>query len=161
MKHKLLHLQSLVTVALCVIMAMAFTSCSDDDDEPEKEVYKANAEGVELNLSGDGKFSVEYYHFWINSESINAMSNDLRELNIPPSQYGVVAPYYPLSMEVIYASLTDFYGREINENTDFSKLTPNTTDYINYIKHIKSEYKFAANIYGNLIMFNRISDINY
>lgn len=34
MKHKLLHLQSLVTVALCVIMAMALTSCSDDDDEP-------------------------------------------------------------------------------------------------------------------------------
>lgn len=34
MKHKLLHLQSLVAVALCVIMAMAFTSCSDDDDEP-------------------------------------------------------------------------------------------------------------------------------
>ncbi len=34
MKHKLFHLQSLVAVALCVIMAMAFTSCSDDDDEP-------------------------------------------------------------------------------------------------------------------------------
>lgn len=34
MKHKILHLQSLVAVALCVIMAMAFTSCSDDDDEP-------------------------------------------------------------------------------------------------------------------------------
>lgn len=34
MKHKLLHLQSLVAVALCVIMSMAFTSCSDDDDEP-------------------------------------------------------------------------------------------------------------------------------
>lgn len=34
MKHKLLHLQSLVAVALCVIMAIAFTSCSDDDDEP-------------------------------------------------------------------------------------------------------------------------------
>ena len=34
MKHKLLHLQSLVAVALCVIMAMAFTGCSDDDDEP-------------------------------------------------------------------------------------------------------------------------------
>lgn len=34
MKHKFLHLQSLVAVALCVIMAMAFTSCSDDDDEP-------------------------------------------------------------------------------------------------------------------------------
>ena len=34
MKHKLLHLQSLVAVALCVIMSMAFVSCSDDDDEP-------------------------------------------------------------------------------------------------------------------------------
>ena len=34
MKHNLKHLQSLVAVALCVIMAMAFTSCSDDDDEP-------------------------------------------------------------------------------------------------------------------------------
>lgn len=33
MKHKLLHLQSLVTVALCVIMAIAFTSCSDDDED--------------------------------------------------------------------------------------------------------------------------------
>ena len=35
MKYALKHLQSLVGVALCVVMAMAFTSCSDDDDEPE------------------------------------------------------------------------------------------------------------------------------
>ena len=35
MRHNLKHLQSLVAVALCVIMAMAFTSCSDDDDEPD------------------------------------------------------------------------------------------------------------------------------
>ncbi len=34
MKHKLFHLQSLVTVALFAIIAIAFTSCSDDDDEP-------------------------------------------------------------------------------------------------------------------------------
>ncbi len=34
MKHKLLHLQSIVAVALCVIMAMAFNSCSNDDNEP-------------------------------------------------------------------------------------------------------------------------------
>ena len=38
MKHKLLHLQSLVAVALCVIMTMAFNSCSDDDGEPEDEL---------------------------------------------------------------------------------------------------------------------------
>ena len=34
MRQKILHLQSLVAVALCVIMSMAFVSCSDDDDEP-------------------------------------------------------------------------------------------------------------------------------
>lgn len=37
MKHKLKHLQSLVAVALCVIVAMAFTSCGDDDDEPDNK----------------------------------------------------------------------------------------------------------------------------
>lgn len=35
MKQKLKHLQSLVAVALCVIMAMTFTSCGDDDDAPD------------------------------------------------------------------------------------------------------------------------------
>ncbi len=34
MKHKLKFLQSFVAVALCVILAIAFTSCGDDDDEP-------------------------------------------------------------------------------------------------------------------------------
>lgn len=38
MKHKLLHLQSLVAVAVCVIMAMALNSCSDDDDEPADDL---------------------------------------------------------------------------------------------------------------------------
>ncbi|MCM1036709.1 MAG: hypothetical protein NC406_05220 [Bacteroides sp.] len=34
MKHKLFSFQSLVAVALCVIMGVAFAACSDDDDEP-------------------------------------------------------------------------------------------------------------------------------
>lgn len=46
MKHKLLHLQSLVAVALCVIMAMAFTSCSDDDDEPAADELTSIIVGV-------------------------------------------------------------------------------------------------------------------
>lgn len=37
MKNALRHLQSLVAVALCVVMAIAFTSCSDDDDEPDNK----------------------------------------------------------------------------------------------------------------------------
>lgn len=46
MKHKLLHLQSLVAVALCVIMAMAFTSCSDDDEEPAGDELTSIIVGV-------------------------------------------------------------------------------------------------------------------
>lgn len=34
MKNKLKHLQSLVAVAMCVILCLALASCSDDDDEP-------------------------------------------------------------------------------------------------------------------------------
>ena len=40
MKHKLLHLQSLLAVALCVIMSVTFSGCGDDDDEPEKDSKK-------------------------------------------------------------------------------------------------------------------------
>ncbi len=46
MKHNLKHLQSLVAVALCVIMAMAFTSCSDDDDEPAGDELTSIIVGV-------------------------------------------------------------------------------------------------------------------
>lgn len=35
MKHKLFNLQSLMAVALCVIMSVALASCGNDDDEPE------------------------------------------------------------------------------------------------------------------------------
>lgn len=35
MKHKKLHLQSLVAVALCLIFSLAFVGCGDDNDEPE------------------------------------------------------------------------------------------------------------------------------
>lgn len=33
MKQKIKYLQSLIAVALCVILSLAFTSCSDDDDD--------------------------------------------------------------------------------------------------------------------------------
>ncbi len=35
MKCKLLRLQSVVAVALCVLMAISLVSCGDDDDEPD------------------------------------------------------------------------------------------------------------------------------
>lgn len=82
MKHKLLHLQSLVAVALCVIMAMAFTSCSDDDDEPATDeltsiivgvwaqdgdndifVVNANGTGIGYENSTDYQNNKEGYKF--------------------------------------------------------------------------------------------------
>ncbi len=59
MKHKLLHLQSLVAVALCFILSMAFVSCSDDDDESSSdnlagskwEVISATDKDVEAGLT--------------------------------------------------------------------------------------------------------------
>lgn len=37
MKYILKHLQTLVTVALCVILTASLSSCSKDDDEPAKD----------------------------------------------------------------------------------------------------------------------------
>ena len=46
MKHKFLHLQSLVSVALCIIMAMTFTGCSDNDEEPTGDELTSIIVGV-------------------------------------------------------------------------------------------------------------------
>lgn len=70
MKHKVLHLQSLVAVALCVIMAIAFVGCSNDDDEPENNpivgTWKLSlSEGggsywyCQYNFKSDGTFEVK------------------------------------------------------------------------------------------------------
>lgn len=70
MKHKLLHLQSLLAVALCVIMSVTFSGCGDDDDEPEKDsknlekilvgTWTAEGEYIVLNSYGSGQYYVDY-----------------------------------------------------------------------------------------------------
>lgn len=54
MKHKFKHLQSLVTVALYVIVGMAFTGCSDDDDPKPAQAI----EGEWISTNGN-----IYYQF--------------------------------------------------------------------------------------------------
>lgn len=94
MKHSLKHLQSLVAVALCVVMTMAFTSCSKDDDEPasddltsivvgtwywpdgsDDDIFVVNANGTGIgyenpsnyhNHKADYKFSWSYKDGWFN-----------------------------------------------------------------------------------------------
>ena len=88
MKHKLLHLQSLVSVALCVIMAIAFTSCSDDDEDEltsiivgawvqdgDNDIFVVNANGTGVgyedltdyqNNREGYKFNWSYKDGWVN-----------------------------------------------------------------------------------------------
>ncbi len=54
MKHKFFYLQSLFNVALCVFMAMTFSSCSDDDDPKSTKPIEGEW------ISTDGKI---YYQF--------------------------------------------------------------------------------------------------
>lgn len=58
MNIDLKHIQSLVTVALCVIMAIAFTSCSDDDDEPASDELTSIIVGVWAQDGDDDIFVV-------------------------------------------------------------------------------------------------------
>lgn len=54
MSYKFFHLQSLVTVAVCLIVAASFTGCSDKDDpKPAKAI-----EGEWISTSG-----IYYYQF--------------------------------------------------------------------------------------------------
>ena len=88
MKHKLKHLQSLVAVALCVIMAMAFTSCSDDDDEPSSdnlagskwEVISATDEDVKAGLTiefkNDGNCVLTPRDWWNMARKLKIMENE-------------------------------------------------------------------------------------
>ena len=60
------HLQSLVAVALCIIMAFAFIGCSKDDDEPATDNLSSIIVGIwaqdddddiiEFNANGTGMF---------------------------------------------------------------------------------------------------------
>lgn len=58
MKHNLLHLQSLLAVALCVIMSVTFSGCGDDDDEPEKDSKNLETILVGTWINDDGEYFV-------------------------------------------------------------------------------------------------------
>ena len=77
MKHKLLHLQSLVAVALCVIMAMAFTSCSDDDDEPDKPKIEKRMTSLDETtfVYNDGKIAQTLWNGDVDDEIVYTSSS--------------------------------------------------------------------------------------
>lgn len=55
MKYALKHLQSLVAVALCVILSCAFASCSDNDDEPDNSSLSGTTWTILSDIDSDGE----------------------------------------------------------------------------------------------------------
>ena len=88
MKHKLLHLQSLVAVALCVIMAMAFTGCSDDDDEPADSGIVGTWR-LSLKESGDDFWYCQYHFKSDGTFEVKDWSSESKE----PSSYEAKGSY--------------------------------------------------------------------
>lgn len=69
MKQKLLCVQSLIAVALCVIMSLAFVSCSDDDGDGDKPTDKALVGKWRLTIDeGDGDVWYVEYNFKSNGD---------------------------------------------------------------------------------------------
>ena len=77
MKHNLKHLQSLVAVALCVIMAMAFTSCSDDDDEPASDELTSIIVGAWAQDGDNDIFVVNANGTGVGYENLTDYQNNL------------------------------------------------------------------------------------
>ena len=116
MKHKFLHLQSLVAVALCVIMAMAFTSCSDDDDEPAGNSVVGT---WRLSLKeSDGEFWYCQYNF--KSNGTLEVKDWISESNEPSSYedqgtYTVTGSFITIkSMVKMMKRLIDFLEKVIS-----------------------------------------------
>lgn len=49
MKHNLKHVQTLVALALCVIVSMSLTSCGDDDDDAPSSTQAIEGEWIKTN----------------------------------------------------------------------------------------------------------------
>ena len=133
-------------------------SCGSDKGRDDLiDNLEANAKGY-LVIGGESVVLDELY-FWINDYVI------LRYMDVPitcQANLDLSKPYHPFnSMDIIYSFLSDEYGMEINENTDFSKLNPNPEALVKKMKNLKSQYKYIAIDYGYIYIFNRTSSKNY
>ncbi len=144
---------------IAVISLIGMMSCSSDDEQGDNNsAYPANAKGVCLYYDDD-YIEAEDYYLWLNDYVVKYVA---REANIDITQNEERnTSYYPLTMDIVYELLSDFYGEEITENTDFGTLSPNPKKLIQYIKSNKSKYRYIMPYNGDFVLFNRTSDKNY
>lgn len=147
--------------AMIAVVALAsMVSCSNDDEqENEISTYPANAKGVCVYWGDNFIDTDESYFLWINDYIVKYIA---REENIDITQRAERnITYYPLTMNIVYELLSDFYGTEVTANTDFSELSPNPQTLIQYIQSNKSRYRYIISYNSDYILFNRTFDKNY
>lgn len=152
--------KKLLYFLLFIFTAISFTSCGDDKDEPA-QLSPFNAKGIYFVDYDKDYLEKEDVTLWINDYSIYTLDRyGALELDLSTETNQSIA-YYPLSMDVVYEMIGEDYGVDVDENTDFSTFIPNPIKLINYIKSNKSKYRYIAKRYGEIIIFNRTSNVNY
>lgn len=112
MRHKLLRLQAMVVIALCVIMGMAFNSCSDDDPKSTKSI-----EGEWISTNGH-----IYYQFLSDGTGryICLADEPGYDPNYPDAAINKpVDPYYfDYTLDGDILTMKEYYGAK--ENDDYT-----------------------------------------
>lgn len=142
-----------------MVMAVCLTSCGEGKDEPLVTLSPANAKGVRLCVEDNGSVSKENVNLWINEWSVITNSNESEIDLCGYKEKGF--NYYPLDMGTVYELIGEDYGMDVDENTDFSNFYPSPASLIKYIKNNKSKYRYIVRWYGDYILFNRTSSVNY
>ena len=143
-------------------MAMCLSACGDDKDEPAT-LSPANAKGVNImwGIDDAGALEVDNITLWINDYVIYTIGwNGESEMNLNDYNNQALS-YEPLSMEAVYQMIGEDYGVEVDANTDFSDFHPSPVKLINYIKSNRSKYRYIAKRGGDIVLFNRTSNVNY
>lgn len=145
---------------LFIFSSLTFSSCGDDKDSPAK-LSSANAKGEYVWDYGTDYIEKDEITLWINEYNIYAINRNGESAMDLSVEVNRGISYYPLSMDMVYEIISEEYGTEINETSDFSKFSPNPTKLINFIKSNKSKYRYIAYISGSIVIFNRVSNENY
>lgn len=160
MRTKILHMLPPIGACICIVMGLLLASCGNDEKEEPDVLSPFNAKGVFIMYFTD-ELEMEDIYLWINDYSIYTyLWNGEKELNLEHTTNSAI-DYRPLTMDSFFDLLSEDWGREVNENTDFTNYEPNPTKLIQYVKSNKSKYKYIALRNGDYLLFNRTSNVNY
>lgn len=134
-----------------LVSVSAFTACSSDDDDSGSEIKMPNAQGVYICENVTGKIDIENIYLWISNDYVKKYYYEIVKDYYPES-----IPYYPLTMPIVYEMKGEKYGGDgVNEDTKSAT--------ISYIKShgLQYKYRYIAKGVAGLLLFNRVSDVNY